>query len=298
MNLSDAPFAEKKFMTVNGQRMAYIDEGEGDAIVFSHGNPTSSYLWRNIMPASRGLGRLIACDLIGQGDSDKLPNSGSDSYGYFEQREYMHTLWDQLDLGDNIIFVVHDWGSALAFDYASKHSDRVQGIAYMESIVMPLEWNDFNEAMRPAFEAMRSPAGDAMVLQDNAFVEQVLLGSILRPLSEAVKAEYRRPFLSAGEDRRPTLSWPRQIPIAGEPADVVEVVRVYSQWLASSPIPKLYFHATPGVIDSNPNQVAFSRAFANQEEIQVGGAHYIPEEAPEIVAPGVAAFVRRLRGIN
>lgn len=297
MTLTDAPFAEKKFMTVNGQRMAYIDEGEGDAIVFSHGNPTSSYLWRNIMPASRGLGRLIACDLIGQGDSDKLPNSGPDRYGYFEQRSFMHALWDRLDLGDNIIFVIHDWGSALAFDYASKHSNRVQGIAYMESIVMPLEWHDFNEAMRPAFEAMRSPAGDAMVLQDNAFVEQVLLGSIQRPLSDAVKAEYRRPFLNPGEDRRPTLSWPRQIPIAGEPADVVEVVKDYSQWLATSPVPKLYFHATPGVIDSSPNQVAFSRTFANQEEIQVQGAHYIPEEAPEIVAPGVAAFVRRLRGI-
>ena len=168
MNLSDAPFAEKKFITVNGQRMAYIDEGEGDAIVFSHGNPTSSYLWRNIMPACRGLGRLVACDLIGQGDSEKLPNSGPDRYGYFEQRSFIHALWDQLDLGDNIIFVIHDWGSALAFDYASKHSDRVQGIAYMESIVMPLEWSDFNESHAPCLQAMRSPAGDAMVLQENA----------------------------------------------------------------------------------------------------------------------------------
>ena len=297
MNLTDAPFAEKKFMTVNGQRMAYIDEGEGDAIVFSHGNPTSSYLWRNIMPACRGLGRLVACDLIGQGDSDKLPDSGPDRYDYFEQRSFIHALWDKLDLGGKVIFVVHDWGSALAFDYASKHTDRVQGIAYMESIVMPLEWSDFNEHMRPAFEAMRSPAGDAMVLQENAFVEQVLLGSIQRPLSDVVKAEYRRPFLNPGEDRRPTLSWPRQIPVAGEPPDVVEAVKDYSRWLATSPVPKLYFHATPGVIDSSPNQVAFCRAFFNQEEIQVEGAHYIPEEAPEVVAPGVAAFVRRLRGV-
>lgn len=297
MNLSDKPFAEKKFTTVNGQRMAYIDEGEGDAIVFSHGNPTSSYLWRNIMPACRGLGRLVACDLVGQGDSDKLPNSGPDSYSYFEQRSFMHALWDQLDLGHDLIFVVHDWGSALAFDYASKHSDRVQGIAYMESIVMPLEWSDFNESMRPAFEAMRLPAGDAVVLQQNAFVEQVLFGSIQRPLSDAVKAEYRRPFLIPGEDRRPTLSWPRQLPIAGEPADVVEAVVAYSRWLATSPAPKLYFHATPGIVDSNPNQVAFCRTFANQEEILVAGNHYIPEEAAEVVAPGVADFVRRLRGI-
>lgn len=297
MNLSDAPFAEKQFMSVNGQQMAYIDEGDGDAIVFSHGNPTSSYLWRNIMPACRGLGRLIACDLIGQGDSDKLHNSGPDRYGYFEQRSFMHALWDRLDLGDNIIFVVHDWGSALAFDYASKHADRVQGIAYMESIVMPLEWSDFNEHMRPAFEAMRSHAGEEMVLQENAFVEQVLFGSIQRQLSDVAKTEYRRPFLNPGESRRPTLSWPRQLPIAGEPADVVEVVKDYSGWLAASPVPKLYFHATPGIVDSNPKQVAFCRTFANQEEIQVEGNHYIAEEAPEVVAPGVAAFVRRLRSI-
>jgi haloalkane dehalogenase len=297
MNLSDTPFAEKKFMTVNGQRMAYIDEGEGDAIVFSHGNPTSSYLWRNIMPACQGLGRLVACDLIGQGDSDKLPNSGPDRYGYFEQRSFIHALWDQLDLGDNVIFVVHDWGSALGFDYASKHADRVQGIAYMESIVAPLEWSNLSEEMRPAFEALRSPAGDAMVLQENFFVEQILFGSISRPISDVVKAEYRRPFLTPGEDRRPSLSWPRQLPFAGEPADVVEAVKDYSRWLAASPVPKLYFHATPGVLDHSPNQVAFCRTFSNQEEIQVEGVHYIPEEAPEIVAPAVATFARRLRGI-
>ena len=295
--LTDAPFAEKKFMTVNGQRMAYIDEGEGDAIVFSHGNPTSSFLWRNIMPAVQGMGRLIACDLVGHGDSDKLPQSGPDSYSYAEQRSYMHALWDKLDLGDNIIFVIHDWGSALAFDYASKHSDRIHGIAYMESIVMPLEWSDFGEAVRSAFQALRSPAGDKMVLQDNMFVEQLLLG-MGRPLSDAVKTEYRRPFLNPGEDRRPTLTWPRQLPIAGEPADVVEAVSAYSQWLATTQVPKLYFHATPGIIDQNPNQVAFCRTFANQEEIQVQGAHYIPEDDPETVAPALADFVRRLRGIS
>ena len=295
--LTDAPFADKKFMTVNGQRMAYIDEGEGDAIVFSHGNPTSSYLWRNIMPAARGLGRLIACDLVGHGDSDKLPNSGPDRYGYLEQRSFIHALWDQLDLGGNIIFVVHDWGSALAFDYASKHSNRVQGIAYMESIAAPFEWSDFSEVIRPGFEALRSPAGETIVLQQNAFVERLLFGTIERPLSEAVKAEYRRPFVNPGEDRRPTLSWPRQLPIAREPADVLEAVEQYSHWLATSPVPKLYFHTTPGIIDSSPSQVAFRRTFPNQEEIQVAGNHYIPEEAPEVVAPGVAAFIRRLRGL-
>src|SRR4030095_5654998 len=172
--------------------------------------PTSSYRWRNIMPACQGVGRLIACDLIGQGDSDKLPNSGPDRYGYFEQSSFMHALWDQLDLGNNIIFVVHDWGSGLGLRSASKHADRVQGIAYMESIVAPIEWSDLAESLRPAFQALRSPAGDAMVLQENFFVESLLFGTIDPPISDAAKAEYRRPFLTPGEDRRPTLSWPRQ----------------------------------------------------------------------------------------
>lgn len=172
----------------------------------------------------------------------------------------------------------------------------MQGIAYMESIVMPLEWADFGEDVRPAFQALGSPAGDTMALKDNMFVEQLLLG-LGRPLSDVAKAEYRRPFLDPGEDRRPILSWPRQLPIAGEPAEVVAAVSAYSQWLATTPVPKLYFHATPGVIDQSPNQVAFCRTFANQEEIQVQGMHFIPEDDPETVAPGVAAFVRRLRGL-
>ena len=162
---------------------------------------------------------------------------------------------------------------------------------------MPLEWSDFNESMRPAFQAMRSPAGDAMVLQENFMVEQILFGSIRRPISDVVKAEYRRPFPNPGEDRRPTLSWPREIPIAGEPADVVEAVKDYSRWLATSPVPKLYFHAIPGALDHSPNQVAFCRTLSNQEEFQVEGVHFLSEEAPEVVAPAVAAFVRRLRGI-
>ncbi len=165
MTDTSLPFAEKKFTEVKGHRMAYIDEGEGAPIVFQHGNPTSSYLWRNVMPACRGLGRLIACDLIGMGDSDKLYPSGPDRYTYAEQRDFLFALWDKLGLGNDVVFVVHDWGAALGFDWANRNRDRVQGIAYMEAIVLPLAWDDFPESARDTFRAFRSPAGEDMVLR-------------------------------------------------------------------------------------------------------------------------------------
>src|SRR5262245_37388583 len=227
---SSKPFAKKKFVEINGRQMACIDEGEGPAIVFAHGNPTSSYDWRNVMPHLKGLGRLVACDMIGMGDSEKLPNSGPQSYGYFEQRDYLHALWDRLELGDEVVLVLHDWGSALGFDWANQHRERVRGIAYMESIVAPLAWADFPENVRAIFKGFRSPVGEKMVLEENVFIEQVLFGSMLRDLSEEEKTEYRRPYLSRGEDRRPTLSWPRQLPLDGKPADVVNVVSDYSEW--------------------------------------------------------------------
>lgn len=219
MPLAAAPFAPKKFMTINGRRMAYIDEGEGDAIVFQHGNPTSSYLWRNVMSHCKGWGRLVACDLIGMGDSEKLPASDADRYSYAEHREYLFALWEALNLGGRVVLVVHDWGSALGFEWASKNAGHVQGIAYMEAIVAPITWADWPENARRVFQNFRSPAGEEMVLQKNVFVERVLPSSVMRALSEAELNEYRRPFTAPGEDRRPTLSWPRQIPIDGEPKD-------------------------------------------------------------------------------
>ena len=296
MKLSSAPFAEKRFAEIHGRKMGYLDEGEGDAIVFSHGNPTSSYLWRNIMPACRGFGRLIACDLIGQGDSDKLPDSGPDRYSYAEQRSFIHALWDALDLGDNIIFVLHDWGSALGFDYAHQHENRIQGIAYMESILLTRDWSEVNDQHRDIFQKLRSPAGEDMVLCDNIFVEQLCLDEMRRPLADEEKAEYRRPFIRPGEDRRPTLSWPRQIPIGGEPAAVAETVDTYATWMASNDLPKLYIHAEPGAQDSSERQVALCRSFKNQREIGVEAGHFVPEDAPQIVAPAIAEFVRLLRG--
>jgi haloalkane dehalogenase len=288
------PFAEKKFIEINGQRMAYIDEGNGSPIVFQHGNPTSSYLWRNVMPASRGLGRLIACDLIGMGDSNKLHPSGPGRYTYAEQRSFLFALWEKLDLGNDVVFVVHDWGSALGFDWANQNRNRVQGIAYMEAIVMPLAWSDFPETVRDTFRAFRSPAGDAMVLRDNVFVEQLLPGGVMRPLAEAEMAHYRKPFIHPGEDRRPTLTWPRQIPLDGEPPEVVKVVGEYSQWLAQSQVPKLYIHAEPGAL-GNGKPRDFCRTWPNQKEITVKGIHFVQEDSATEIGAAVADFVRSLR---
>jgi haloalkane dehalogenase len=294
--LNDLPYASKKTMDVKGSKMAYIDVGEGDSIVFQHGNPTSSYLWRNVMPYCEGLGRLIACDLIGMGDSDKLPDSGADRYSYAEQREYLFAAWEQLDLGDRIIFVIHDWGSALAFEWARKHDQRVQGIVYMEAIVDALSWDDWPENARKVFQGFRSEAGEAMVIDKNVFVERVLPGSILRSLKESEMAEYRRPFEAPGEDRRPTLSWPRQIPIQGAPLEVVNIVEDYSQWLARAEVPKLFINAEPGSILVG-RQRELCRQWPNQLEVTVPGLHFIQEDSADEIGEHIKQFVKRLRSI-
>ena len=288
------PFAAKKFAQVNGRRMAYIDEGSGSAIVFQHGNPTSSYLWRNIMPHCEGLGRLVACDLIGMGDSDKLPASGPDRYTYAEQRDYLWTLWDMLALDDRVVLVVHDWGSALGFEWARRNPERVAGLVYMEALVMPVMWADWPENARRAFQGFRSPAGEDMILAKNMFVERVLPGSILRKLADEEMAEYRRPFANAGEDRRPTLTWPRMIPIEGEPKDVVAVVEDYSRWLARSDTPKLFINADPGSILVG-RQRDFCRTWPNQTEVTVKGLHFLQEDSPDEIGKAVADFVRKVR---
>jgi haloalkane dehalogenase len=297
--ISAEPFAAKKFIEVKGRRMAYIDEGEGDAIVFQHGNPTSSYLWRNIMPHLRSFGRLIACDLIGMGDSEKLTPSGPDRYHYEEQREYLHGLWEKLDLGDKVVLVLHDWGSVLGFDWAQRNPGRVQGVAYMEAIVAPMVWADWsggarNEGARGVFQGFRSPAGEEMVLAKNIFVERVLPGSIIRTLGAAEMAEYRRPFTSPGEDRRPTLSWPRNIPIEGAPENVVSTVERYSAFLAASEIPKLFVSAEPGAILTGRLK-DLCRTWPNQSEVTVPGVHFIQEDSPHEIGRAVAGFVKRLR---
>ena len=275
--------------------MSYIDEGEGDTIIFQHGNPTSSYLWRNVMPHLEGQGRLIACDLIGMGDSEKLTNSGPDGYNYFEHRDFLFTLLEELNIGKQVVFVIHDWGSALGFDWSFQNQDRVQGIAYMEGIVKPVTWDEWPENATKVFQGFRSEAGESMVLDKNIFVERVLPSSIMRELSEEEMDEYRRPFLNPGEDRRPTLSWPRQIPIQGEPKEVVEVVENYSKWLSSSDIPKLFINADPGSILTG-KQREFCRSWPNQEEVTVKGTHFMQEDSPDEIGKAVSRFVSKLRG--
>jgi haloalkane dehalogenase len=292
--ISAEPFAAKRFIEVMGRKMAYIDEGEGDAIVFQHGNPTSSYLWRNVMPHLRGLGRLVACDLVGMGDSEKLTPSGPDRYHYEEQRDYLHALWEALDLGENVVLVLHDWGSVLGFDWARRHPDRVQAIAYMEAIVAPMVWSDWQEGARGVFQGFRSPAGESMVLDRNIFVEKVLPGSVERKLGEREMAEYRRPFANPGEDRRPTLSWPRNIPVEGVPEAVTSIVEANSAFMAVSEIPKLFVNAEPGAVLTGRLR-DMCRAWPRQREVTVQGVHFIQEDSPHEIGVAVAAFVKELR---
>lgn len=273
----------KKYLEVNGKRMAYVEMGEGDPIIFQHGNPTSSYLWRNIMPALAKRGRCIAVDLIGMGDSDKLENSGPDRYTYLEHRDFLWRAWAQLGVSDNVTLVIHDWGSALGFDWATNHPDKVKGIAYMEGIPCPVSWEDWPEVVRPIFQGFRSDSGEEMVLEKNVFVERVLPGSVIRGLTDEEMAVYRRPFENPGEDRRPTLTWPRQIPLDGEPPEVASVAEAYAAWLSESEVPKLFINAEPGAILVG-RQREFCRSFRNQTEVTVAGTHFIQEDSPDDIA--------------
>ena len=284
---------KKKRATVLGRSMAYAEVGTGDPIVFLHGNPTSSYLWRNVVPHLEGQGRCIAPDLIGMGDSEKLDPSGPDRYRFVEHREHLDALLETLDIRGRVTLVVHDWGSALGFDWANRHREAVKGIAYMEAIVRPVGWADWPASARKMFQAFRSSAGEDLILADNTFVERVLPASILRPLTDAEMDEYRRPFREPGESRRPTLTWPRQIPIEGEPADVVAIVNSYAKWLATSPVPKLFVNAEPGAILIGP-QREFCRSWPNQQEVTVKGSHFIQEDSPDEIGQAVAAWQRGL----
>ncbi len=280
----------KQYKTVNNKQVAYHEVGTGDPVVFLHGNPTSSYLWRDIIPHVSGQARCIAPDLIGQGDSDKLDDPGPDSYTFTEHREYLDGLLDQLDLGDNITFVIHDWGSALGFDWANRHRDRVAGICYMEAIVRPVSWDEWPEGATDIFKAMRSEAGEGMILTKNLFVEAILPASIIRDLSDEEMNEYRRPFAEEGEDRRPTLTWPRQIPLDGEPADVTEIVQSYADWLSTSDVPKLFINAEPGTILTGA-QREFARTWPNQTETTVAGIHFIQEDSAAEIGEALAAWL-------
>jgi len=284
---------KKRYEKVLGLDMAYVEKGKGDPIVFLHGNPTSSYLWRNVMPHLTKLGRCIAPDLLGMGDSEKVPSSDAATYRFVQHRQYLEGLLEVLDVKQNVTFVVHDWGSALGFDWAAHRPAAVKGIAYMESIVTPLTWADWPEQARNVFRGLRSDAGEGMVLEKNVFVDRILPASIMRKLSDREMAEYRRPFDRAGEDRRPTLTWPREIPLDGEPADVHEIVSSYGAWLAESEVPKLFINAEPGsILTGRAREVC--RAWPNQTEVVVSGIHFIQEDSPDEIGTAIADWYRSL----
>ncbi len=269
--------------------MAYVETGDGDPIVFLHGNPTSSYLWRNVIPHLEERGRCLAPDLIGMGDSGKAPGG---SYRFVDHARYLDVWFDTLSLTKNVSLVIHDWGSALGFHWAYRHPERVKAIAYMEAIVQPLTWEMWPEKAQPIFRAMRSPAGEELVLEKNIFIERILPASVLRGLTDEEMTVYRHPFLEPGESRRPMLTWPREIPIDGEPVDVHEIVSAYAAWLAASSIPKLFINADPGVILTG-KQREFCRTWANQQEITVRGSHFVQEDSPAEIGKAIAAFLEQ-----
>ncbi len=283
----------KKTVEIKGKKMAYVETGSGDPIVFLHGNPTSSYLWRDVIPHLEGSGRCIAPDLIGMGDSEKLADSGPDSYTFVEHREYLHALLAELGVNENVTLVIHDWGSALGFDWANHNRDAVKGIAYMEAIVQPVSWSDWPKAATEVFQGFRSPKGEEMVLEQNLFIEGVLPTSIIRKLSDEEMNAYRKPFANPGEDRRPTLTWPRQIPIDGEPANVVELVDSYGKWLSTADVPKLFINADPGAILRGRVR-EFCRSWPNQKEVTVAGIHFIQEDSADEIGEAVATWLKEL----
>lgn len=284
---------EKRFIEVLGHRMAVVDRGAGDPIIFQHGNPTSSYLWRNVMPHLEGMGRLIALDLIGMGDSDKLAQSGPGSYRFADHARFFEAAMEALGIRENATLVLHDWGTAIGMDWAHRHPAQLRAIAYMEGLVMPLSWADWPDSVRTLFEALRGPAGETMVLEKNLFVESILPGGVLRGLTEAEMAVYRRPYLAPGEDRRPTLAWPREIPFDGEPADVAARLEAVAQWMATNELPKLFINAEPGVVLTG-RQRALCRKWKNQTEVTVKGSHFIQEDSPHEIGEALACWLRSL----
>ena len=284
---------DKKYKEILGKRMAYLDSGSGQSIVFLHGNPASSFLWRNITPHVEDLGRIVVPDLIGMGDSEKLEGTDNPDYQYHGQYKYLSTLLDELDLGEEINLVIHDWGSAMGFQYARENANKIKSITFMEAIVMPLTWDQWPENARNIFQLMRSDAGEEIVLEKNVFVERILLNDSANGFTDEEKAEYIRPFKNAGEDRRPTLTWPRQIPVDGSPQAVIDEVIKNGEFHKNSDIPKLFINADPGSILIG-EQREFVRTWNNLEEITVKGNHFIQEHSPNEIGKALSEFINKL----
>ena len=284
----------KCFKSINGKNIAYIDVGDGAPIVLLHGNPTSSYLWRNVIPHLEGIGRVIVPDLIGHGDSEKLPDSeGPERYSFEITYAYLAGLLEELNITEDVTFVIHDWGSALGFHWAKHHPEAVKGIAYMEAIVCPMTWDDWPESARGIFKGFRSDKGEDLVLQRNMFVEAVLPSSVIRQMGEEEMNQYRKPFIRVA-DRQPTLNWPRQIPIDGEPPHMVDLVASYGEWMASNQeLPKLFINAAPGSILTG-KALKFCRTWPNQKEVTVAGTHFIQEDSPAEIGIAVAEWLKTI----
>ncbi len=284
---------KKQKISINNKNIAYAESGSGDPIIFLHGNPTSSYLWRNITPHLESQGRCICIDLIGMGDSDKLDNPDENSYQFEEHYHYVNAAIESLTNGENTTFVIHDWGSALGFNWCYHNPDSVKGIAYMEAIVKEMTWEDWRDEAKGIFQGFRSDAGESLILEKNYFVERVLPGSIIRRLRDEEIEEYRRPFLNPGEDRRPTLSWPREIPIEGQPANVCKIVNQYAEWMQTNDIPKLFINAEPGAITTGRIR-DFCRSWKNQTEVTVKGIHFIQEDSPDDIGKAISTWYKNI----
>lgn len=283
--------ASKRRVRVHGTEMAYVQSGEGEPIVLLHGNPTSSFLWRGVIPYLDGLGRCIAPDLVGMGDSAKLPASGDRAYRFVEHRRYLDALLAILGVGERVTLVVHDWGSALGFDWANRHRDAVKAIVYFEAVVRPMRWDERDDAFRATFDSLRSEAGQRMVLEENFFVEQFLPAGVVRTLTDEEMDEYRRPFAEPGEGRRPTLTWARELPLDGQPADVAAIVGSYADWLSKSRVPKLFIKGQPGMTLRDGPRVEFCRRWPCQTEIAVPGLHFLPEDSATEIGRAVSGWL-------
>jgi haloalkane dehalogenase len=277
---------QRQRVRVLDTEMSYVTVGRGQPVVFLHGNPTSSYLWRNVIPHVSDLGHCLAPDLVGMGQSAASPRS---AYRFQDHARYLDAWFDALALRENVTLVLHDWGSALGFYWASRHSQRVRAIAYMESIVYPREWEDLPQQRAQFFRDLRSEKGEHMILDENFFIEELLPRLVIRPLNEMEMNAYRRPFQTRAS-RLPTLVWPRELPIGGEPADVVAIVKTYGQWLLESPLPKLFINAEPGSLLIGRSR-DFCRRFPNQQEITVKGLHFIQEDCPGEIGEALARFI-------
>ena len=291
-SISAAMPCESKFVDVEGARIHYVEEGTGDPILFLHGNPTSCYLWRNVMPHLASDARCLAMDLVGMGRSDKPALD----YRLVDHARYVDKFIASLGL-ERLTLVLHDWGSALGFHYARRHEANVRGIAFMEAIVRPLTWDEWPRTVRALFQQFRTPeVGWDLVVNRNAFVEQVLPGAILRTLADAEMARYREPFADPAS-RRPVWRWPNEIPVDGKPADVAALVGEYSAWLGASSVPKLLLHAQPGAI-LRKDLVAWCREhLKNLTIVDVGpGLHFIQEDRPHEIGDAIRTWYRGLGG--